>query len=540
LGIYAAIAIALGFFTFGRSFMLARFGVLASNKLHRDLLTSILRAPMSFFDTTPMGRVLSRFSRDFYSLDVELADYLDFFLFGTMFVLVSLGAICYATPIFAAAVLPILWVYFRTLNYFREVSRETKRLDSISRSPVYSQFSETLDGLSTIRAYGQTARFITDFLSRVNQNTRASYNNKTADRWLSVRLELVGATIAGLAAVFASRVAVADAGSGSNYASIAGLSLNYAISVTGLLNWCVRSFAQLENAMNACERVLYYTDHIPHEAPATSDALEKHADSLSPPPKPDDPADFAVVASGGKAIHTLAEWPTKGSIVLDNLVMRYREGTPVVLKGLTVSIGGGERIGVVGRTGSGKSSLLLCLLRIVEPELTCDDASQYRAPISIDGVDVLRIGLDDLRTKLGIIPQNPVLFSGTIRSNMDPFDEYTDEEIWSALDRCGMQSAVEEMPGELFGQVAEYGENLRYDLLVIYSKVDTDYSSFTHTSCSLTSCTVKANVSYCVLDEHCSNSVVFFYSTRRHLVSTLKRIVRFKRLFAIPLLAALS
>lgn len=355
-------------------------------------------------------------------------------------------------------------VIYSHSNHFlvtlREVSRETKRLDSISRSPVYSQFSETLGGLSTIRAYSQTARFITDFLSRVNQNTRASYNNKTADRWLSVRLELVGATITGLAAVFATRVAIAEAGSGGNYASVAGLSLNYAISVTSLLNWCVRSFAQLENAMNACERVLFYTDHIPHEAPATSDALEKHADSLDPPPKPDDPADFAVVASGGKAIHPNQEWPTKGGIVLNDLVMRYREGTPIVLKGLSVSIGGGERVGVVGRTGSGKSSLLLCLLRIVEPELTCGDASQYQAPISIDGVDILRIGLDDLRTKLGIIPQNPVLFSGTIRSNMDPFDEYTDDQIWSALERCGMQSAVEEMPGELSGQVTEYGENL--------------------------------------------------------------------------------
>jgi ATP-binding cassette subfamily C (CFTR/MRP) protein 1 len=181
---------------------------------------------------------------------------------------------------------------------------------------------------------------------------------------------------------------------------------------------------------------------------------------MSPPPTPKDASNFAVVASGGKAIRTEQEWPTQGGIDLNNLVMRYREGTPVVIKGLTVSIKGGERVGVVGRTGSGKSSLLLCLLRIVEPELTCENASDYQAPISIDGVDVLRIGLDDLRTKLGIIPQNPVLFSGTVRSNMDPFDEYSDDAIWSALERCGMKSAVEEMPGELSGQVAEYGENL--------------------------------------------------------------------------------
>jgi ABC-type multidrug transport system fused ATPase/permease subunit len=140
--------------------------------------------------------------------------------------------------------------------------------------------------------------------------------------------------------------------------------------------------------------------------------------------------------------------------------MRYRSGTPVVLKGLSVFIGGGERIGVVGRTGSGKSSLLLSLLRIVEPELTVEDASLYRSPIVIDGADVLRMGLDELRSKLGIIPQNPVLFSGTIRMNMDPFNEYSDEEIWSALERCGMKSQVENMAGELTALVAEYGENL--------------------------------------------------------------------------------
>jgi ATP-binding cassette, subfamily C (CFTR/MRP), member 1 len=320
LGIYAAIAVSLGVATYIRSFMLAKFGVQASKRLHQNVLTSVLRAPMSFFDTTPTGRILSRFSKDMFSIDTELTEYLDFFLWGSMIMLVSLVTIAYVTPLFAAAVLPLSFVYFKILNYFRDVSRETKRLDSLSRSPVYSHFSETLGGLATIRAYGQTNRFINDFLGRLDENIRAHYCNKTAERWLSVRLELIGATIAGLAAVFAARVAVSGSDN-ANFASTAGLSLTYAISVTSLLNWVVRSFAQLEASMNACERVFYYTDNIPHEAPPTADALEKHAASSSP--SPDDPSAFAVVAAGGKAIRTSPEWPSKGSVSYRLIVLIF-------------------------------------------------------------------------------------------------------------------------------------------------------------------------------------------------------------------------
>jgi ABC-type multidrug transport system fused ATPase/permease subunit len=210
--------------------------------------------------------------------------------------------------------------------------------------------------------------------------------------------------------------------------------------------------------MNATERVLYYTEKIPQEAPATSAALEQHV-SQDKDPGPSDPSAFAVLAAGGKVEQPDESWPSGGNIILSNLRMRYRTETPLVLKGLNVSISGGERVGVVGRTGSGKSSLLLCLLRIVEPALG-DQMSDYKPPITVDGVDVLRVGLRDLRSKLGIIPQNPVLFSGTIRSNIDPFDNYSDEQIWSALRRCGMAGAVEEMPEGLKAPVAEYGDNL--------------------------------------------------------------------------------
>lgn len=230
--------------------------------------------------------------------------------------------------------------------------------------------------------------------------------------------------------------------------------------MTSLLNFCVRSFAMLEAAMNACERVLHYTDNIPQEAPWTSKELEdSFAASKGSTTPPSGPSGVALAANEGAAVTLDSAWPTKGHIVIKNLRMRYRPETPLVLKGLNVTIAGGERVGVVGRTGSGKSSLLLTLLRLVEPTLA-DDTASYEAPILIDGVDILRIGLRELRSRVGIIPQNPVLFSGTIRSNIDIFLQYTDEQILSALDKCGLKKAVEEMPGELLAQVSEGGENL--------------------------------------------------------------------------------
>jgi len=467
LGYYALFSVTLGIFTFFRSYFLAKFGVKASGVLHRNLLCSVLNAPMSFFDTTPTGRILSRFSKDMYAIDLEMSDYLDFFLFCSLTVAVSLITISVITPWFAIAIIPLAFIYVKVLNYFREVSRETKRLDSISRSPVFAHFSETLGGLGTIRAYGQASRFIGEFETKVNGNTRAYYNNKTADRWLSIRLELLGAVVGGLAAVFATHVVISNAASGSssreNFASLAGLSLTYAVSVTGLLNWVVRSFAQMEAGMNAAERVLHYTENIPQEAPSSLKELQKLSNhSVDDKDKSLIPAVMAVKAKGG--VENLDQnWPSKGTISLNNLRMRYRPENPLVICGLDIQINGGERVGVVGRTGSGKSSLMLTLLRIVEPAF-CEEIDgvdkKYEAPIVIDGVDVLRIGLTDLRSKIGIIPQNPQLFSGTIRNNMDPFNQCTDEEVWNALERCGMKEAILEMPELLDAAVAEYGENL--------------------------------------------------------------------------------
>lgn len=464
LGLYGSLSVALGVFTYLRTFLLVKFGVKASTTLHANLTNSILRAPSSFFDTTPIGRILSRFSKDMYAIDIELTDHMDFFLFSLLNIFLSVVVIFFVTPWFGIIVPPLAFIYIKVLNYFREVSRETKRLDSISRSPIYAQFSETLGGLSAIRAYGVAARFVRDFEERVDANTCANYNSKSADRWLALRLELIGSVVAGLAAGFASHVVISGAvsgqGSDSNFASLAGLSLTTAISLTSILNWCVRTFAMLEAAMNSCERVLHYTENIPREASWTTKELEdSYAELKRKDASPSTASEIALASSGGKGASFGPMWPESGKIVIKNLRMKYRTDTPLVLKGLNVTISAGERVGVVGRTGSGKSSLLLTLLRIVEPSIEIGDA-KYEAPIEVDNVDTLRIGIRELRSRIGIIPQNPVLFSGTIRSSIDIFKQYSDDVIWNALEKCGLKESVEEMPDGLDAPVSEGGENL--------------------------------------------------------------------------------
>ena len=419
------------------------------------------------------GRIVSRFSKDMYSIDSELITFADLFLFGIATLAFTLALVVIATPWFLVAVPPLLFAYMYFVQTYRKVSRETKRLESLARSPVFAHYSETLGGTATIRAYAVERRFTAANMRLVDTLNEAYYINKVAERWLSVRLEMIGAASITCAALLAVLQVVLAREKGEEvdglYVALAGTSLSGAIGVTGLLNLVMSSFAQVEAAMTCTERVLHYIQHVPQEPAATS---------ASPPPP---------------------EWPQRGAIELRGLHMRYRANTPLVLKGLTASIQGGQRVGIVGRTGSGKSSLLLALLRLVEP-LSAEaaakaggeggdggdakeggdggesgggggggDALLGEAPISIDGMDTRRLGLSELRREIAIIPQSPALFSGSVRSNMDPFDEYTDAQIWAALEQCEMRTAVEQLvegSGQsegvdaLLATVAEYGENL--------------------------------------------------------------------------------
>jgi ABC-type multidrug transport system fused ATPase/permease subunit len=397
-----------------------RFGLRASTTLHQALLKRILGAPMSFFDVTPIGRIVSRFSKDMYQVDNELSQFFQFFLFTTLSVVSTLGVISFSTPFFMAAIPPLGLAYYAILQRFRPVTREMKRLEAISRSPIYAGFSETLGGLSTIRAFGEAKSFNHKNSAKVDLNIQNFAIMRTSDRWLGLRLEFVGSLVAALAALFA----VIGAQTDTLDASQAGVSLTLSFSVTTILTFTVRSMAELESGMNAVERLTYYSTSVDQEGKRKSD---------QPPAK---------------------SWPTNGEIVLKNLNMRYRKDTPLVIKNVSLTVQGGHRVGVVGRTGSGKSSLMMVLLRLVEPEFDGPDG-----PILIDGVDITKIGLLELRRKISIVPQNPVIFSGTVRSNLDPFNEYSDANIWDALDKCNLKNMVSEYNEKLQHPVSEYGEN---------------------------------------------------------------------------------
>ncbi|BBN10413.1 hypothetical protein Mp_5g03360 [Marchantia polymorpha subsp. ruderalis] len=415
LGIYAALGVFFAGLLYSRMLSQLMLGLWTAKKLHESVLDSIMHAPMSFFDTTPVGRILNRFSADQQTVDETLpfswVSFLNilFQAFSTIIV-ISLN-----TPIFILIFLPTGVLYTFIQQVYRRTARELKRLGSLSISPVYQQFTETLNGLATIRAYQQEDRFMEMCAGKLNVTNRAYMLLQSCNRWLSVRLEFMGNLM-----VFAAAL-LAVSKKGTLYAGYAGISIDYAMQITASLNMLVRTMTDTENQMNAVERMLEYRHRIEHEGPITPS-------QITPP----------------------QDWPTEGAIEFETLEMRYRPGLPLVLKGVSMSINGGEVVGVVGRTGSGKSSLMLCLFRLVEPA---------SGRIKIDGIDIGNITLKNLRSRLSIIPQEPILFSGTVRTNIDPFSAHSDDEIWKVLERSHLKDKVTELPGKLDADVAEYGEN---------------------------------------------------------------------------------
>ena len=383
-----AMATGVAFFNWLRTYLACILGAEASRTMHHDLSKKVLAAPLSFFESTPVGRLLQRFTKDLDLIDQQLPGSFGQFIASTLNILASLVAIVFVTPTFAAVLVPLIFVYILVTNYYRGVARELKRLDSLSRSPVFAHFSETLGGLSTIRSYKRQGMFSALNEVKLEDNLAAYYALKVVDRWLSVRLELLGNLV-----VFAAALLAVWSGSRSGPS---GLSLNNALSTTSLLNWAVRNGAETESLMNSVERVLYTTRSTPQEAAtyvdnyATPLLSTKDATQL--------PSNDTELMLGG--------WPWNGGIKFSSCVMRYRDDFQPVLQGISLSINPGENVGIVGRTGSGKSSLFRALLRLTELE---------DGHISIDGIDIRSIGLDALRSSIAVIPQDPVLFSGSVR-----------------------------------------------------------------------------------------------------------------------------
>ena len=413
IGVYAGLGATQALIMFLFMVSLSVFGTKASKGMLRQAVSRVLRAPMSFFDTTPLGRITNRFSRDVDVMDNTLTDAMRMYFFSLGSIIAVFILIIAYFYYFAIALVPLAIIFLLATSYYRASAREVKRIESVLRSTLSAKFSEGLSGIACIRAYGLKDRFITDLRQAIDDVDSAYFLTFSNQRWLSIRLDMIGNCL-----VFTTGILVVT----SRFSvdpSIGGLVLSYILSIVQMIQFTVRQLAEVENGMNSVERLRYYGNELEQEAPL-------------------------------KTIEVRESWPEKGEIVFDNVEMRYRAGLPLVLQGLSMHIQGGERIGIVGRTGAGKSSIMSTLFRLVELS---------GGHITIDGLDISTIGLHDLRSRLAIIPQDPTLFRGTVRSNLDPFGEHTDLKLWSALRQADLVSTDTAPGSDTEGTTASNNDN---------------------------------------------------------------------------------
>ncbi|KAI1321343.1 Multidrug resistance-associated protein 1 [Mortierella claussenii] len=486
LGVYALLTILYVVIYVGLSWlMFAIARIRASQILHRNLITKILRLPMSFFDTTPLGRILNRFSSDFASVDDRIPNK----FFDTLYFAVSVSStfllILFTTPAFAMVVPFLLAGYWAIQVAILRITTTLTRIHSASKSPIYQHFSESLNGVSTIRAMAVQNRFVEENGKRTDRMANNFLANMTSKRWVEVQLRLLSTLVLLFAAV------LAVLGREHLDASLVGLTLSFTMSITEEVTSLVRIYCDLQTHLVAVERVVEYTD-LKTEAP-------EHT-----------------------SVHLPPHWPSQGHIRFNHYSTRYREGLDLVLKDISIEILPGQSVGIVGRTGAGKSSLTLALFRIIEAAKRRNDVVKTRDPatgecssssvtiqlqrdngsctpatqstdggngggdnggndgddeslatqdqdqelegqdggsIEMDGIDISTVGLEDLRKSLAIIPQDPTLFAGTVRENLDPFQELTDASLWEALERSHLKDTIRALPGGLSFQVSQNGDN---------------------------------------------------------------------------------
>uniref|UniRef100_A0A8B9MV57 ABC-type glutathione-S-conjugate transporter n=1 Tax=Accipiter nisus TaxID=211598 RepID=A0A8B9MV57_9AVES len=413
VGVFGALGVIQGSFASTAAVLLG--GVLASHKLFLQLLRNVARSPMVFFEQTPIGNLLNCFSREMDAIDSVIPDKLKSLL-GFLFNLLEIYlVIIVATPRAAMAIVPLTVIYAAFQHFYGITSCQLRRIEAASRSPVYSHISETFQGSSVIRAHKAQERFILKSNFLVDENQRICFPGAVADRWLATNLEFLSNGIVLFAALFAAM--------GRTHLSpgTAGFSISYALQITGVLNWMVRSWTEIENNIVSVERVREYL-RTPKEAPWTLN---------------------------GKLQGQV--WLNEGKIEFRNYSLRYRPNLELALKHVNLTINGQEKVGITGRTGAGKSTLAVGLLRLVEAA---------EGAILIDGLDIAQLGLHDLRTKITVIPQDPVLFSGSLRMNLDPLNQYTDADIWTALELTQLKNFVADLPDQLEYKCTDQGENL--------------------------------------------------------------------------------
>jgi len=388
-------------------------GIKSARTVHNRAIKNVMKAPVFFFDSNPLGRIINRFSMDQDALDNNLFLSIQILFTSLASTISTFALMLYAAPILGVALVPLLMIYLYIQQMFRYTSRELKRIDALTRSPLYANIAETIDGLATIRTYHEQEHLIKYNQFLIDENNRPIHLQSIAKKWLGFRLELIGAILVlfdGIAGMFLKDTLSV---------SLLGLSLSYALQVTSNLNSTVRYFCNTEVYMNSAERLLHYSEEI---------EIEKQEGKEAP-----------------------VGWPEHGKIEIRNLTMQYAPYLPATLHNVNVNINAHEKVGIVGRTGAGKSSIIMSLFRMVEPDLY--------SVIKIDDENTLNMKLSNVRHGLSIIPQEPILFSGTLRFNLDPFEEHTDNEIWQALEHSGLKYMFMNTDKKLESEVSCNGEN---------------------------------------------------------------------------------
>ena len=417
LGVYVGLGLAQTIFMLIATVTLNLSCLRGANILHNKMLVHIMNSPIStFFDVTPIGRILNRFSKDIDVIDVTLNASIRLLIIELFRSLSTIIIICIGTNLYnLGLMIPFSLVYFFIQKLYISSFRQLRRLESMSRSPIYSHFTETLSGTTTIKSFNMIQKFIQHLFNKIDQNNSCYYLSVISAKWLSTRLELFG----NLIVFFTSIYSVYSRGTLSP--GHAGLAISNSLTITATLNLLIRAKTELETNIVSVERILEYSS-----GKQESNSNENNKKS----PK---------------------DWPKQGSVEFVNYTAKYRENLDTVLKCISFIIQPGQRVGVVGRTGAGKSSLALAIFRLIEP---------IEGTILIDGISIHDLGVHDLRSKLTIIPQEPVLFTGTIRFNIDPFNQFTDEQIWNVIESVNLKQFINSYDDQLGHKLNESGDSL--------------------------------------------------------------------------------
>ncbi|CAI8596710.1 unnamed protein product [Vicia faba] len=413
--VYVSLAIGSSIGTLGRAVLAAIAGYKTATMLFNQMHLSFIRAPMSFFDSTPSGRILNRASSDQSAVDMNISNLAWGVTYNMVQLLGSIAVMSQAAWQVFIVLIPVMAACIWYQRYYSASARELARLTGVCQAPVIQHFSETISGSTTIRSFEQESRFTELNMQLIDKYSQPKLYIVSAMQWLNFRLDLLSSTIFAFCLVFLVSFpsSIADP-------SIAGLAVTYGINLNAIQSNLIRFLCNLENKVISVERILQYTS-IPSEAP--------------------------LVIKDNQPDHS---WPSFGEVHIQNLQVQYAPHLPLVLRGLKCTFTAGAKTGIVGRTGSGKSTLVQALFRLVEP---------VAGQILIDNINISLIGIHDLRSRLSIIPQDPTMFEGTVRSNLDPLEEYTDEQIWEALDMCQLGDEVRKKEGKLDSTVTENGEN---------------------------------------------------------------------------------